>query len=684
MERSHSRRLLLTLVAGLLISSHALAQREPVRNWAAPLYWQPSEQEASIIRHAREMQPMAGTSAAQPMADPSVPLVLVAMTPCRGGDTRAGQGFSGSFGQPRLAGGVARTFPIQSNTTCPILSTAQAYSFNVTVVPPGPLGYLTVYPTGQPLPLAATLNSLQGYVVGNAAIVAAGTSGSIDVFASNATDLVIDINGYYASLTDLLGNTALGTGALALNTTGSDNTASGLGALSANTSGSDNTASGYQALQKNNGDNNTANGFGALNNNAAGSSNTASGAYALNYNTTGGQNTASGALALESNISGVSNTASGYQALQSNTGSFNTASGGAALRNNISGTENTASGYEALYNNTFGGNNTANGYQALQGPTTGSTGGSNTASGSQALQSNNTGGGNTASGAQALQSNNTGSDNTASGLQALQSNDGTGNTASGFQAMQSNTAGGGNTASGYKALLNNLTRCCNTAIGYQALLNSTGQNNIALGESAGDLLTDGSYNIMIGNPGQSDDLSTIRMGDTDQARTFTPGLPRVKTGSSDAIPVLIDSYGQLGTVSSSRRFKEDIQDMGDSSGGLLRLRPVTFRYRQPFADGSKPMEYGLIAEEVAEVYPDLVAHSADGQIESVKYQVLDSMLLNELQKQNRELQAQKQHAQKQDETIRQQQEQNRKLEARLAALEALLPGKVPAAANAGQ
>ena len=147
MVRSHSRWLLLTLVAGLLISSHALAQREPVRNWAAPLYWQPSEQEASIIRHAREMQPMAGTSAAQPMADPSVPLVLVAMTPCRVVDTRAGQGFSGSFGQPRLAGGVARTFPIQSNTTCPILSTAQAYSFNVTVVPPGPLGYLTVYPT---------------------------------------------------------------------------------------------------------------------------------------------------------------------------------------------------------------------------------------------------------------------------------------------------------------------------------------------------------------------------------------------------------------------------------------------------------------------------------------------------------------------------------------------------------
>src|ERR1022692_2866717 len=359
MERSHSRRLLLTLVAGLLISSHALAQREPVRNWAAPLYWQPSEQEASIIRHAREMQPMAGTSAAQPMADPSVPLVLVAMTPCRVVDTRAGQGFSGSFGQPRLAGGVARTFPIQSNTTCPILSTAQAYSFNVTVVPPGPLGYLTVYPTGQPLPLAATLNSLQGYVVGNAAIVAAGTSGSIDVFASNATDLVIDINGYYASLTDLLGNTALGTGALALNTTGSSNTASGYQALLNNKTGVDNTANGFEALGNNaTGSDNTASGLHALYSNIDGNENTAGGVSALSSNTHGSENTASGYQALLNNIDGGGNTASGSQALQSNTdGNHNTASGSGALQYNTFGVGNTAIGYQALQYNTFGGAN---------------------------------------------------------------------------------------------------------------------------------------------------------------------------------------------------------------------------------------------------------------------------------------------------------------------------------------
>jgi polyhydroxyalkanoate synthesis regulator phasin len=104
---------------------------------------------------------------------------------------------------------------------------------------------------------------------------------------------------------------------------------------------------------------------------------------------------------------------------------------------------------------------------------------------------------------------------------------------------------------------------------------------------------------------------------------------------------MIDSTtGQLGTVSSSRRFKENIHDMGDASEGLMRLRPVTFRYKQPFDDGSKPIQYGLIAEEVAEVYPDLVARSADGQIETVKYQLLDPMLLNEVQRQHAETQLQ--------------------------------------------
>ena len=102
---------------------------------------------------------------------------------------------------------------------------------------------------------------------------------------------------------------------------------------------------------------------------------------------------------------------------------------------------------------------------------------------------------------------------------------------------------------------------------------------------------------------------------------------------NDAVTVVIDSAGQLGTVSSSRRYKEDIQDMADGSSGLLQLRPVTFRYTKEYQDGSQPLQYGLIAEEVAEVYPDLVVRNEDGQVETVQYRKLITMLLNELQKQ---------------------------------------------------
>lgn len=147
----------------------------------------------------------------------------------------------------------------------------------------------------------------------------------------------------------------------------------------------------------------------------------------------------------------------------------------------------------------------------------------------------------------------------------------------------------------------------------------------------------------------------LAVGFSPQTRFFVTGIRGITTGNNDAIPVVIDSNGQLGTVNSSGRFKEDIRDMGTASSDLLRLRPVTFRYQKPFADGSKPIQYGLIAEEVAEVYPDLVARSANGQIESVKYQVLDSMLLNELQKEHAQLQRQAQAI--------------RLLEERLAALE---------------
>ena len=126
-----------------------------------------------------------------------------------------------------------------------------------------------------------------------------------------------------------------------------------------------------------------------------------------------------------------------------------------------------------------------------------------------------------------------------------------------------------------------------------------------------------------------------------QTSFFAAGVNGVTTGSANAVPVMIDSNGQLGTVNSSAKFKEDIQDMGESSSALMRLRPVTYRYKKPYADGAKPLDYGLIAEEVEEIYPDLVVRSADGAIQTVQYQKVNAMLLNEVQKEHAQIEDQK-------------------------------------------
>jgi hypothetical protein len=300
---------------------------------------------------------------------------------------------------------------------------------------------------------------------------------------------------------------------------------------------------------------------------------------------------------------------------------------------------NLALGYSTLALNTSGQENTAAGSGALAYNTTGY---SNTALGSSTLENNTSGAQNTAGGAYALHSNTTGVNNTADGFEALyQNNVGQYNTAAGFDALYSNTNGDGNTAMGYDALVEHVGSY-NVVLGYQALdSNTTGDNNIAIGYLAGnDAPPTSSYNIEIGSTGTTSDIGTIRIGSVGtQSSFFVAGVRGVATAENNAVPVVIDSNGQLGTVSSSRRFKTDIRDMGDASGDLMRLRPVTFRYQKPFADGSQPIQYGLIAEEVAEVFPDLVARSADGQIETVKYQLLDPLLLNEVQRQQAEIRA---------------------------------------------
>jgi hypothetical protein len=219
------------------------------------------------------------------------------------------------------------------------------------------------------------------------------------------------------------------------------------------------------------------------------------------------------------------------------------------------------------------------------------------------------------------------------------------NTAVGFQAMANNTNGLGNVAVGDSAMLG-LTSGSdyNVAIGTRALPNlNSGAFNIAIGLNAGGNTTSGSNNIWIGSVGLSAQSDTIFIGQS-QTKAYIKGIYGAQTVSA-AVPVMVDLFGQLATVNSSRRVKDDIEDMGEASDGLMRLRPVTFRYKQPYADGSRPIQYGLIAEEVESVYPDLVARTGTGDALTVQYHLVNAMLLNEVQKEHRQIESQKKELQ---------------------------------------
>lgn len=346
---------------------------------------------------------------------------------------------------------------------------------------------------------------------------------------------------------------------------------------------------------------NTASGGYALSNNTTGSYNTADGYAAMLSNSTGGYNTAIGTTTLWSNTTGISNTATGFDALFANTtGNYNAAFGSSALYLNTTGSCNVANGCGAGFLNTTGWYNTANGYYALSGNTTGWY--------------------NTATGAGALDGNSTGSSNTATGVNALHVNAGQYNTATGVGALFRNTTGNNNTAEGYFALLNS----------------TTGSYNIALGNGAGVNVITGSNNILIGNEGTNADSGVIRIGTPGtQGSTYIAGINGVT--ASGGVPVYITASGQLGTITSSRRFKYDIQDLGASSEKLMDLRPVTFRYKEAAEDGSHPLQYGLIAEEVAKVYPDLVQYDKQGKPFTVYYHLLTPIMLKELQKAHQEI-----------------------------------------------
>ena len=339
-----------------------------------------------------------------------------------------------------------------------------------------------------------------------------------------------------------------------------------------------------------------------------------------------GFNTAEGQKALFGRTTGVANTAVGWFSLFSNTeGSYNTGVGAGTLLFNIGdqttgeGTQNTAIGAAALLSNTTGVHNTAIGVEALF--------------------SNTTGFYNTATGRGALEDNSTGSSNTATGLGALARNTiGESNTASGVFALSFNTTGEGNTANGYGALLSNTTGVFNTANGFHALYSNTvGSGNTALGYTAGSNLTTGGDNICIANDGVAGDAAVIRIGRSFITATYIAGISG-KTASGGAA-VFVNSEGKLGTSTSSARFKDDIKPMDTASEAILALKPVTFRYKKELDPEGIP-QFGLVAEDVEKVNPDLVVRDAEGKLNAVRYDQVNAMLLNEFLKAHRRMEEQ--------------------------------------------
>ena len=339
-------------------------------------------------------------------------------------------------------------------------------------------------------------------------------------------------------------------------------------------------------------------------------SNNGEGTGVLVSRTTGVWNTGTGFEALSQLTAGNQNTATGLRALNSDTnGGFNTATGVLSLFSNTSGFFNSATGAYALANNTIASYNTANGYGALYFNTEGD---QNTAIGFGALFINTTGRQNVAVGVEALNRNTTG------GI----------NNAVGYLALNRNTTGGGNNAVGEVALFSNVTGHDNTAIGDSAGSNITGSNNVCIGA---------------GVEGVAGENNTTR-------------IQNVYSSVASTRAVYVDSDNKIGTLSSSRRYKDEIRPMAKASEAILSLRPVSFRYKKE-VNPTRSLSFGLIAEEVAQVDPDLVTPDRDGKPETVRYDAVNAMLLNEFLKEHRIVQELKSNVARQEAIIAEQQKQ---------------------------
>jgi uncharacterized coiled-coil protein SlyX len=428
------------------------------------------------------------------------------------------------------------------------------------------------------------------------------------------------------------GNNAEGVGVLTSLTTGAWNTGTGHEALHNLTTGNLNTATGLRALFTNNADANTAHGM-----------------MALFSNTVGTENVAVGAQALVFNVDGVSNTAAGTQALFANTsGSGNCAFGQWAQSFNTVGDTSNAFGYGSLFNN----DTTAiNGF------------------GFAALASNVTGPNNAAFGDLSLVLNVIGSANCAFGNEALLNNDssaagaGNGNNAFGVQALTSNVDGETNNAFGTFALFSNVSGVWNNAFGFAALSSSTGDFNTAMGDSAGATITTGNHNACFGEGAgngivTADNQVAINVPAAgpfaDISNTCFIGsiFNQPVSDAGSAQDVFVDQFNVLGFVASTRRVKHDIKPMDKASEMLYGLKPVTYKYN---SDKTGRTQFGLIAEEVAEVAPDLVIRDNNGDVQTVRFEQIGMIMLNEFLKEHRTVEQLKSKVAKQEAIIAQQQ-----------------------------
>jgi endosialidase-like protein len=288
---------------------------------------------------------------------------------------------------------------------------------------------------------------------------------------------------------------------------------------------------------------------------------------------------------------------------------------------------------------------TAEGCKALQNLTSGV---GNTGIGWYSLFTNSIGNFSTGLGAGALALNNADNDTAVGAAALLLNSSGTNNTAVGTTALVSNVSGSQNTAIGSSALFNNTTADNNTAIGLTALGNATGQGNIGIGAFGGNNITTGEFNIEIFSPGLSTDDRTIRIGDATHTATYIGGISGATVPGG--VAVIVGNDGHLGTIVSSKRFKDEIKPMNTTSEAIFALKPVTFRYKQQI-DPKGISNFGLVAEDVEKVNPDLVARDKEGKPYTVRYDQINAMLLNEFLKEHKAFVEEQRKVQEQAATI---------------------------------